>query len=236
MGENSGRPSHTIQLAGRRELLERTVHDLKNPLAVVRATLEWLEVELADRPDALDAVLDASTSAARMMSIVGDLDTIARLETGLSVTRGRVHVDTIVGAVVAAAGARLATRRIIVAATSSSAAEANVDEPLLTRAIDALVDVCARGTPAGACIELDARVVAQDPGADEGGGPVLEIEVGIRGVVSEGGPAASIETLASGGLGVYLALRVLEAHGGTLIVIPTATVPRVVARFPSAVG
>lgn len=235
MGESSGGAPHTIQLAGRRELLERTVHDLKNPLAVVRATLEWLEVELTDRPDALDAVLDASTSAARMMAIVDDLDTIARLETGLTVTRARVQVDEIIGTVVASAGSRLAPRRITVAATAPIATEANVDQGLLTRATDALVDVCARGTPAGACIELVPRML-RDESADEGGGGMLEIEVGIRGVVSDGSPAASIDTLASGGLGVYLALRVLEAHGGTLHVIPTATVPRVVARFPSALA
>ena len=58
-------PPTASQAPRRSELLERAVHDLKNPLAVVRASLEWLEVELAGDDDALDAVRDATIASGR---------------------------------------------------------------------------------------------------------------------------------------------------------------------------
>jgi hypothetical protein len=63
-------------------------------------------------------------------------------------------------------------------------------------------------------------------------GDVLEIAVGVRGAVPVGPPAASIDALASAGLGVYLALRVIEGHGGSMLVVPTVTAPRVLVRLP----
>lgn len=232
MVDDPSRSTDGPRSAHRRELLERTVHDLKNPLAVVRATLEWLEVELADRADALDAVHDATTAAARLVTIVEDLDTIARLETGQTITSAPVELAVIVGAVTAAANTRLATRRITVASTVPSVLETKGDTALLTRSLDALVDVCARGATGGSCIEIMVRTV---PSAGSDGAPsteAIEIVVGLRGVEGTAPPVASIASLASGGLGAYLALRVFEGHGGSLMVVPTATVPRVLALLP----
>jgi signal transduction histidine kinase len=68
----------------------------------------------------------------------------------------------------------------------------------------------------------------------EDGRGAVEIEIGLRGTAPDGGRVGSIEALASGGLGVYLSLRVAEEHGGTLVVHPTATVPRTILRLPLA--
>jgi two-component system OmpR family sensor kinase len=229
--DNCRRPADAAPHSLGRELIERTVHDLKNPLAVVRATLEWLETELVDRAEALDAVHDATTAAGRLMAIVEDLDVLAHLESGRNVARRRVDLAAASRAASASAGARLASRRITVNAAAAGKVQAAGEEPLLTRAIEALVELCARGASSGACIDVAARLVA-------GGGPasaegaVIEITIGVRGTVPTEAPSASFEALSSGGLGAYLALRVVEAHGGSLLVVPTATVPRVLARLP----
>jgi signal transduction histidine kinase len=220
--EDTGRSCSTGRRAPRNDLFERTAHDLKNPLAVVRATLEWLELELGDRADALDAVHDASVAAERLLAIVDEFGILAQLETGRTVAADPVDVGAVVSEAVESTGGRLASRRISVVSTVAGPLTLAGDRPLLRRALEAFVDVCARSAPAGACIAIDAR--AQ--------GNRLELAVGLRGVEGIAPPVASIELLASGGLGVVLALRVVEAHGGTVAVVPTATVPRVLVRLP----
>jgi hypothetical protein len=65
----------------------------------------------------------------------------------------------------------------------------------------------------------------------EGGGIV--VAVGLRGAAPSAPATLSLDGFASGGLGVYHAMRVLEKHGGTLEIVPTETVPRLLARLPT---
>jgi signal transduction histidine kinase len=230
MVDDTASGSHDPRLSLRRELLERTVHDLKNPLAVVRATLEWLEVEVADRAEILDAVHDAGAATGRMMTIVDDLDMLARLEAGEAIAREPVDVVAIVATVVAVAGDRFASRRVEVSLEAAGRVDVVGDAALLSRSLEALVDACARGATAGACVEITARVV---PRGEAGTGrDIVEVAVGLRGVVGTAPAASSLEALSSSGLGVYLALRAFEAHGGSVVVVPTDSVPRVIARLP----
>src|SRR5438128_1864870 len=92
------RSSRRQDLARRRGLLERAVHDLRNPLAVVRASVEWLEVELAPPEDseALDALRDASAATLRALAILDDLEVLAGLEAGRSFARVHVVIDDVV--------------------------------------------------------------------------------------------------------------------------------------------
>jgi signal transduction histidine kinase len=212
-------------------LLERTVHDLRNPLAVVRATLEWLETELRDHEGVLDAVSDASIATDRLMRIVDDLHALSQLESGGPVPSQVVEVGVVFSAIVAAERERLIPRRVTIAAHCSPKLEGRGDEPLLRRSLEALVDACARRAAAGGVIELEAR-----PSADATVGHEIEIEIGVAGLVANGPPTKSLENLASGGLGVYLAQRVFENHGGEVVLLPTASVPRVVARLPGFVS
>jgi K+-sensing histidine kinase KdpD len=218
----------------RSELLERTVHDLKNPLAVVRASLEWLEVELADREDALDAVRDAGIATTRLLSIVDDLDTLAHMEGGRPIAREAIDVDTIIGQATAVAGARLATRGMTVASMAPPGLSMVGDSRLLARSLDALVDVCARGASRGACVEIVVRSPSEAAESGARGGSTVEFEVGLRGTVGNGPPCSSLEAVANGGLGIYIALQMAVAHDGSLQIVPTATVPRVFVRVPCA--
>ncbi|CAN5925410.1 hypothetical protein BH11MYX4_BH11MYX4_11440 [soil metagenome] len=204
---------------GRVEVLERAVHDLKNPLAVVRATLEWLEVELVGREDMLDAIVDATAASNRLSTIIEDLDTLARLgKDGLAV-RDPVAIVSLVESVVAAAGERLARRGISAVAITSAPVWILGDAALLERSIAALVDATARGAPSGACVEV--RVDAAGIG------------FALKDSVDKPGAAGTLDALESAGLGVYVALRAVEAHGGSLEVIPTTMLPRIVVRLPT---
>ncbi len=212
-----------------RELLVRSIHDLRNPLSVIRASLEWLDVELTGREDVLDAVHDASQATTRILTILEDLDMLSRIESGEAVVAGVVDVGGAIARLASSANVRLESRRVTVAAFTTAPIHVPADVRMLERAIDALVDVCARSASVAAIVELDARVVDVDSGSG-----FVEISVGLRGTVAAGEGALSIDALASGGIGVYLALRVAEAHAGSLVVQATETVPRVILRLPLA--
>jgi|GEM_PF-3526479 len=210
-----------------RDVLGRSVHDLRNPLAVVRASLEWIELEIADRADILDAVRDAMTATTRIVGILEDLDTLARLEAGDASGRAVFELSEILGRVAVATSARMEPRGVDVVSLATAPIHVRGDDKLVARALEALVDVCVRGVPSEGSVEIDARVVDAESEARW-----VEISIGLRGTVANDGQPASIEALSGGGLGVYLALRVVEVHGGSLVVHPTTTVPRTTVRLP----
>jgi signal transduction histidine kinase len=230
---SAGRPAasgHEAHGPHHAEVLERAAHDLKNPLAVVRSALEWLAVELEGRDDALDAIRDATTAGERLVAIVDDLDSLARLERAASVATGTIDVAAIVGMATAASASRLAERGLTIVSSAPADARIPGDSGLITRAVHALVDACARGAPSGSSIEINVRVP---------GGAALpeiaqfvEIEIGQVGTSASAVATTAIDALASGGLGVVVAQRVARAHGGSLLVLPTETMPRVVLRLP----
>jgi K+-sensing histidine kinase KdpD len=209
----------------RSELLQRTVHDLKNPLAVVQSALEWLAVELEDRADALDAIRDAAIAATRLGAIVDDLHSLARLERDGLVAREPTDVATLVTAVAGAAAVRLVARGLTFVSTVPASAIVHGDADLLAQSLHALVDACARGAPAGTSIEIVARLSADDAASE------VEIEIGQVGTASAGPATSSLDALSSAGIRVYVALQIARAHGGSLKVIPTATMPRALMRL-----
>jgi len=226
--------SSTARATTPSELLDRTVHDLKNPLAVVRASLEWISQEISDRNDVLEAVRDASTATERLLVIVEDLELLVKLERGGPIGRERVELGGLLGRVSSSAGARLGDRGLTLACTAPFALETTGDAHLLTRSIEALIEGCVRGAPSGACLELEARAVAASVVDGVAVDAHVLIEVGLAGAVIDSAPpsAVNLDALANGGLGVYLAMKVAEAHGGSLLVRPTATVPRLRLTLP----
>lgn len=218
------RPLHD----GRVEVLERAVHDLKNPLAVVRASLEWLEVELVGQEDVLDAVADATAASNRLATIIDDLDTLARLGKEGIAASDPIAITSLVASVASAASERLARRGMTVVAVASRSVFTRGDVGLLDRSLSALIDATTRGAPSGACVEVTVRERSPAESLP------LEIGIALQGVVADDdATAGSLDALESAGLGVYVALRAVEAHGGTLEVIPTSSLPRIVVRLPT---
>jgi signal transduction histidine kinase len=197
---------------GQKELLANVSHELRSPLARMRMALE-----LVPRDEAVAARLrDIETDVSELDRLIEDVLTMSRLEaTGLP-----VHLDRVDVAALLAQVAERASRDPFVAGREVRVAEApactlGADGALLRRALWNVVENAAKyGAPP---IALSARVA----------GDRLELTVTDEG---PGIPAADRErvfqpfyradkahTPGGGfGLGLALASRVAEVHGGSI--------------------
>lgn len=207
-----------------RDLLERATHDLKNPLAVVRSTLEWLEVELAGSENLLDAVHDASTATTRLMAIVDDLQLLAGVGDDVR-SAAPVLIGDVVEQAAVSATSRLAAKQIAVTALPipAAAAKASVrgDVALLSHAVLAVVDAVGRGAPRASAIDLSLDVAS---------GSGVEIFAIVRGDARSDEPA---DPLSVSGISVFVASRIAAAHGGELRAFAGATVPSIAMVLPT---
>ncbi len=125
-------------------LQDLIVHDLKNPLTVMLANLGYLEQEqsVRDGQDTLQAVEETIRATERLGSMVVNLLDITRLETNsLPLKRRTVDLRQLVSATANAAAAVGRMRSATVEAdVSSGLIEASIDEDVLRRALENLVD------------------------------------------------------------------------------------------------
>jgi K+-sensing histidine kinase KdpD len=220
-------PTPPVVLPPLRVLLERAVHDLKNPLAVVRATLEWLDAELGPRSgDVGEAVRDATDATSRLATIVEHLHAVARLTEPASMTPETVDLSELVEASVRAASARPSVRsRRITTELAEGTRVRTLDRQLVIEALAASFEAAARHAPADAVLRV--RVIdGQLPG---------QVSI-VMGTDEEAGESQPGGTLPGSGLGLLFARACCEAHGGSLDVAGASAsrAVRIAARFPRA--
>jgi signal transduction histidine kinase len=209
--------------ASRRELVAFMSHDLRTPLAGLRALSEGLEDGVVD--DAPGALRQMRATVDRMTGLVDDLFELSRLSAAppprrRSAVSLRELAEDVAGE--NAEHARSEGVRLMLSTPADDdrlAVQGNPDE--LTRAVTNLVGNAIRHTSAGGTVTLtanrepDGRVrLAVTDGC--GGIPAEDLErvfdIGWRGDVqrtpSDGG----------GGLGLAIARGVVESHDGTIAV------------------
>jgi signal transduction histidine kinase len=207
----------------RRELVAWVSHDLRTPLASLRAMAEALEDGLAETPELYYKQM--RTSVDRLATMVDDLFELSRIQSGgFALDTEQVALDDLVSDCLAALGP-LATAQGVRLTGHSEGLAASVtvtgNAPELSRALINLVANAIRHTRADGVV--DVSVVGSANGAavtvlDECGGiPDHELdrifEVGFRGE-----PARSPDPGTPGGAGLGLAITrgIVEAHGGTV--------------------
>jgi K+-sensing histidine kinase KdpD len=217
-------PTPPVTLPPLRILLERAVHDLKNPLAVVRATLEWLDAELGTRSgDVGEAVRDATDATARLATIVDHLHAVARLTEPGAMSPETVDASELVEAAVRAASTRPSVRsRGIALELAPGTRIRALDRPLVVEALAASFEAAARHAPADAALAV--RIVDGDPAGQ------IAIVIATE---EEAGEAQPGGTLPGSGLGLLFARACCEAHGGSLDVAGASSSRsvRIAARF-----
>jgi PAS domain S-box-containing protein len=202
------------------EFIAMLAHELRNPLAAIRYGVEAMVKAPAADPAYGSMLQTIDRQSAQLTRIVDDMLDISRITTGsLSIEQDPVDLAEVVRRALETARPEIEAGRHIV---SVDAPKAQVlvhgDIQRLTQLVANLLNNSARYTPSGGNIAVETRA--------EEGGAVLRVRDNGRGIEPEmiarifdmfaRGPQSSQR--ASGGLGVGLALarRIAELHGGSL--------------------
>jgi two-component system sensor histidine kinase CreC len=211
--------SMRTQLEGK-QYVERYVqeltHEMKSPLAAIRASAELLEQPLAadDRARFAGAI---GAQSERLAQMVDRLLALAAVEHRQQIDSPQVvDVANLLGDVAEDCRANLESRGLTLLLKVDGAPRVNGDPFLLRQALDNLVDNAASFAPAGSAVELDACTA----------GRVVVISVGDRGpgIPDYALPRVferfySLPRPDSGqrgsGLGLCFVAQVADLHGGT---------------------
>jgi len=203
----------------RRELVAWVSHDLRTPLASLRAMAEALEDGVADSPSLYYKQMRASVE--RLATMVDDLFELSRIQAGgFALDTEQVALDDLVSDCLAALGPLAAAQGVRLTGRSVGTATVTGNAPELSRALINLVANAIRHTRTDGVVDVSVAGSAEGAAVtvlDECGGiPDHEIErifdVGFRGE-----PARSAETNAGGaGLGLAITRGIVEAHGGSV--------------------
>jgi PAS domain S-box-containing protein len=214
-------------LQTRDEFLAAASHDLKNPIASIKAAAQLLQRRLSRRGQVPleqlhEGLATIDTVATRAASQVDELLDVARLQLGRPLDLDRRAVDLV--ALVRAAIAECQTRTDR-HSLSFDADEAQLvgywDEPRLARVVVNLMENAVKYSPEGGRVQID--VSREEDGAgccailsvsDEGMGiPATELEQ-IFNRFQRGSNV--VGQIAGTGIGLASARHIVESHGGTI--------------------
>jgi signal transduction histidine kinase len=213
-----------------RDLVSDTAHELRSPIASIRAQLE---VAL-DHPDGLDwaeTARDVHADTLRLARLTEDLLLLARLD-GQHLRRK----PTDLAAVCESVAARYATARVPVQAAAPGPCVVAGDPDALSRLLVNLLDNAVRHAASRVCVSV----------RDEGGWAVLTVTDDGPGIPAEDterafGRFARLDNARSravgtegSGLGLAIVRSTAEAHGGSASLGDARPGLRAVVRLPLA--
>lgn len=200
----------------RRVFLASVGHDLRSPLAALKATVEALEDGLAPDPDRYVRSMRADLDA--LSHLVDDLFLLATIEAGkLDFERVPVDLAELADESIEALQPVAMQRGVSLRLDTAGSVTANGGPRELGRVIRNLVDNAIRHAPKGT--DVVVRVHNGDGAlvhvADQGPGfPIGMLDAAFEGFVT-GDPARSRQ-VGGAGLGLAIARGVVTAHGGSI--------------------
>ena len=213
-------------MAARDRLLHDVSHELRSPLARMQTAVGLAHQQPARVDSALERI---GLEASRLDELVGELLTLARLESGKQAP-GDEYIDLreLLASVVddARFEASDSGRTITLADDLERDVVLHASGPLLHRAIENIVRNALQHTPAGSKVEVNLHVAASGrlriairdhgPGiADDQLASVFEPF--FRSSRSDASNATGASTPRGFGLGLAIARRAIEAHGGSIV-------------------
>jgi signal transduction histidine kinase len=209
----------------RRELVAWVSHDLRTPLAGIRAMVEALEDGVVDDPDTVARYhRTMRREADRLAGLVDDLFELSRIHAGsVSLDFHQVALDELVSD--ALAGAAIAADVKDIALHGEVCQPAPVVElstPEMARVVRNLLDNAIRHTPRGGTIVVDARLdetgTAAEVSVQDGCGGIPEHDLDLVFELAFRGDTARTPGESGGGLGLAVARGLVEAHHGHISV------------------
>ncbi|MCM3922911.1 HAMP domain-containing histidine kinase [Frankia sp. AiPs1] len=216
--------------ASRRELVAWISHDLRTPLAGIRAMAEAFEDGLITDVETTDRYHRRMlTEAERLTGMVDDLFELARLQAGaLRLSLAKVRVADVVSDAVAAVDPIARARGVVVRGEADDLGFVDADAAEVGRALTNLLVNAIRHTPDDGTVEVTATMAADQAlfsVADRCGGiPAQDLlrvfDLGFRGEpartpTGDDGPG---QPRSRSGIGLAIVRGIIEAHGGAVSV------------------
>ena len=210
----------------RRDLVAWVSHDLRTPLAGMRAIVEALEDGIVDDPATIARYCHTlGDEVERLSGLVDDLFELSRTQAGVlrlqfqQISLGDLVSDALSGSapIAAAKGVHLEGRVV------GPPPELMVSAPEMLRALRNVLENAIRHTPSDGSVMVEAGVVDTEPEhvyvevRDTGGGVPDEDLTRIFDVAFQSDPARSPGS--GSGLGLAIAKGFVEAHHGELTVV-----------------
>jgi len=215
--------------ASRRQLVAWVSHDLRTPLAGIRAMSEALEDAVVVEPgEVADFARRISSETVRLSAMVDDLFELSRINAGaLALTFGPISTEELVAEAMESAAPAAQQRGIALTASAEPGwPVVQGSDHELIRVLRNLLVNAIRHTPSDQSVEVVAGQTAdyawlavQDAcgGIDPDDLPRV-FDVAFRGVPARS-PRAGVGVNESGaGLGVAIARGLVQAHGGQISV------------------
>jgi signal transduction histidine kinase len=228
--------------ASRRELVAWVSHDLRTPLAGLRAMAEALEDGVvADRQTVAEYHRRIRVESDRMAGLVDDLFELSRINAGaLRLSLASVALGDLVSDAVASAQPLAAARGVQLVAAEHGWPTVQGSEPELARILGNLLRNAIRHTPSDATVTISGG--RDDSGGwfavSDGCGGIPEADLSrVFDVAFRSTPARTPvdpngDGGAAGGLGLAIVRGLVEAHHGTVGVTNTGPGCRFVVRLP----
>lgn len=242
--EREARARERALEASRRELVAWVSHDLRTPLAGVRAMAEALEDRVVAEPGLVATYhRRIRREADRLAGMVDDLFELSRIHSGAL----RLHLDAValqdlVSDAVAATTPSAAAKRVRIVAGPAPDGPWPVvrgSDPELGRVVRNLLGNAIRHTPSDGTVLVAAGRDGDEAWlsvTDACGGIPPEDLPRVFDVAFRGGPARTPQPDDGAGLGLAIARGLVEAHQGQIAVQNVGSGCRFVVRLPVLSG
>lgn len=214
------------QMVGRLEAMEKEralmlssiSHDLRTPLAALRASVEAIRDGVAEDPDAYLRGMEYQVTA--LGHLVDDLSLHTRLASGtLDMRRTRVDLTEVADEAVETMRPLATENRVTLRITAGRRVAVQGDAAQLSRVVRNLLENAIRHAPVGGDVELRvesdgaaARLVVND------NGPGFPVGLNAFEPFTRGDPARDVRT-GTAGLGLAIARGIVTAHAGTIEIV-----------------
>ena len=225
--------------ASRRELVAWVSHDLRTPLAGLRAMAEALEDEVVTDPREVGRYhSQIRLETNRLSAMIDDLFELSKIHAGtLRLAPRLVGLEDLVAEVVASADPVARAKGIRLAGSAVRGMPVLIDTAEMGRAVRNLVTNAIRHTPPEGTIEILGEIksgMACVSVADECGGIPPEDLPRVFDVTFRGESARTPDPSGGAGLGLSIARGIVEAHSGQIGVRNTGPGCQFLIKLPLA--
>jgi signal transduction histidine kinase len=225
--------------ASRRELVAWVSHDLRTPLAGLRAMAEALEDQVVTDPRTMNQYhSQIRRETDRLSSMIDDLFELSRIHAGtLRLNRKVIGLEELIAEVIASTEPVGRAKGVRLTGSAVRGMLVFIDPAEMGRAVRNLVTNAIRHTPPDGVVEVLGEIVggmACVSVADACGGIPPEDLPRVFDVAFRGESARTPGPQQGGGLGLSIARGIVEAHSGQIAVRNTGPGCQFVIRIPLA--